>query len=148
MNPGIERYLEKVCKGKAVVCFVFGARPEAIKLATLIASLKKHPCFVSNVIVTSQQKEMTEQVLNDFDMVPDTDLDVMQTDQTLFHVTSATLKRLEHVFSKLSPDLVLVQGDTCAAFCAALPSHHLRFPAPRFGIVARRCAGSLSSRYR
>jgi UDP-N-acetylglucosamine 2-epimerase (non-hydrolysing) len=109
------------------VCLVFGTRPEAIKLAPVILELRKHCEFDCRVCVTAQHREMLDQVLGIFDIVPDRDLNLMQPDQTLSGLTSRALQALDGFLASEKPDLVLVQGDTTTVFSAALACfyHHI-----------------------
>lgn len=97
---------------------VFGTRPEAIKLAPVIYELRKIGDV--SVCVTGQHREMLDQVLRFFSIVPDYDLDVMKQDQSLFNVTTDSLRLLEGVIEKSRPDMIIVQGDTSTAFVSAL----------------------------
>lgn len=109
------------------VLFVFGTRPEAIKMAPLIRELKTRPNqFQVTVCVTGQHKEMLYQVLDFFGIAPDFDLEVMQPDQTLFGVTSAILVGLEPILDQVNPDVVLVQGDTTSVLVGALGAFYKR----------------------
>lgn len=98
--------------------FIFGTRPEAIKLAPLIVRLKE----IGNVqvCVTGQHREMLDQVLQFFSIAPDYDLNIMVKNQSLFTVTAKSLKLLERVIGRSQPDLIIVQGDTTTAFVGAL----------------------------
>lgn len=98
--------------------FIFGTRPEAIKLVPLILKLKE----ISNVkvCVTAQHREMLDQVLRFFSIVPDYDLNVMKKNQSLFSITANSLNLIERVIDKSRPDLVIVQGDTTTALSGAL----------------------------
>lgn len=98
--------------------FIFGTRPEAIKLAPLIVKLKD----IGNiqVCVTGQHREMLDQVLQFFSIVPDYDLNIMMENQSLFTVTSKSLRLLEKVIKESQPNLIIVQGDTTTAFVGAL----------------------------
>lgn len=108
---------------------VFGTRPEAIKLAPVIKELEKYPdTFKTIVCVTAQHREMLDQVLNLFEIVPDYDLDIMQANQSLFDVTTRVLLGIKDVLEKEKPDLVLVQGDTTTTFATSLASFYLRIP--------------------
>lgn len=102
------------------VLFVFGTRPEAIKLAPLIIEFRKHSGIEVSVCVTAQQREMLDQSLRFFGITPDYDLDIMRPDQNLFDITSASLKGLEKVLKESRPDIIFVQGDTTTAFTGAL----------------------------
>ncbi|SPF51407.1 UDP-N-acetyl glucosamine-2-epimerase [Syntrophobacter sp. SbD1] len=109
------------------VFLVLGTRPEAIKLAPVILELRKRCEFDCRVCVTAQHREMLDQVLQVFDIVPDLDLNLMRPDQTLSGLTSRAIETLDGVFAVEKPDLVLVQGDTATCFSAALTSfyHHI-----------------------
>lgn len=106
------------------ILFVFGTRPEAIKLAPLIKVLRREKRFKVGVCVTAQHRQMLDQVLDLFGIVPDFDLKVMCPEQTLFSITAVVLHRLEHVYVKFNPDLVVVQGDTTTAFVGALAAYY------------------------
>jgi len=109
------------------VLSVFGTRPEAIKLAPVVKQLRKHPEQLENrVCVTAQHRAMLDQVLGLFDIQPDYDLNIMQTDQSLAEVTANVLTRLEAVLVKEKPDWVLVQGDTTTAMVGALSAFYHR----------------------
>lgn len=100
---------------------IFGTRPEAIKLAPVIRELGKHrDRAVCKVCVTAQHRQMLDQVLNLFEIVPDYDLNIMEEDQSPSQVAAATLSRLEPVLESLRPDWVLVQGDTTTVAAASL----------------------------
>src|SRR6266498_41968 len=102
--------------------FIFGTRPEAIKMAPLI--LKLGEIGKVQVCATGQHREMLDQALRFFSIAPDYDLKVMVKDQSLFMVTAKTLKLLERVIEESRPDLILVQGDTTAAFAGALAGYY------------------------
>lgn len=109
------------------ISIIFGTRPEAIKLCPLILALKAHPAFEHHVCVTGQHREMLDQVLKVFDVVPDVDLGLMEEDQTLSSFTARAVSALDDYLVKYRPDLVIVQGDTTTTFCAALAAfyHHI-----------------------
>jgi UDP-N-acetylglucosamine 2-epimerase len=112
------------------VLSVIGTRPEAIKMAPVVAELARMPDRVrSTVCVTSQHREMLDQVLRVFDVRPDIDLDVMQPDQTLSQLTANLLTGLDPVVRRLAPDWVLAQGDTTTVMVTALVAfyHRVRF---------------------
>ena len=114
--------------GKKVM-LVFGTRPEAIKMCPLVNELKSRPeDFEVVVCVTGQHREMLDQVLGAFGVVPDHDLDIMKSGQTLFDVTCDVLLRMREVLEAERPDAVLVHGDTTTSFAAALASFYLRIP--------------------
>lgn len=106
---------------------VFGTRPETIKLAPVVRELRKRN-FPSTVIVTAQHRQMLDQKLAVFGIVPDHDLDVMQANQDLFHITSAVLLKIKPVLMKEKPDVLIVQGDTTTTFAASLAAFYLRIP--------------------
>jgi UDP-N-acetylglucosamine 2-epimerase (non-hydrolysing) len=106
------------------VLFVFGTRPEAIKLAPVIDELKRDPAFRVRVCVTGQHREMLEQVLRLFDIVPDVDLELMQRDQELGALAASILTGVGGVLRDARPDVVIVQGDTTSAFAAGLAAFY------------------------
>jgi len=109
------------------VLTVIGTRPEAIKMAPVIARLRERPDVVQSwVCSTGQHREMLRQALGVFDIVPDIDLDLMQPGQTLTQVASRLLAAIEPVLDDLRPDWVLVQGDTTTVMAAAIAAHHSR----------------------
>tara|TARA_Y100000296_G_scaffold72861_1_gene89723 strand:- start:6428 stop:7564 length:1137 start_codon:yes stop_codon:yes gene_type:complete len=113
---------------KFKVLLVFGTRPEAIKMAPVVKALKAAPEIDASVCVTAQHREMLDQVLGLFEIVPDYDLDLMKPGQGLFEITSGALLGLKEVLSKASPDLVLVHGDTTTTLSASLASYYQRIP--------------------
>lgn len=106
-----------------VLC-VFGTRPEAIKMAPVILALARDSRFEVKVCVTGQHREMLDQVLNLFELVPDFDLDIMTKNQDLTDVATAVLIGLRSVLSEYQPDVVLVHGDTATTFSATLASYY------------------------
>jgi UDP-N-acetylglucosamine 2-epimerase (non-hydrolysing) len=108
------------------VMSVFGTRPEAIKMAPLVKALERAPSIESRVCVTAQHREMLDQVLELFGIVPDFDLDVMRPGQTLATVTAAILERMPAVYEAFRPDIVLVHGDTATTLAAALSAFYQR----------------------
>lgn len=112
------------------VMLVFGTRPEAIKMCPLVNELKSRSDeFETVVTVTGQHREMLDQVLHVFNVVPDYDLAIMKQGQTLFDVTSEVLQKLKTILEKERPDVVLVHGDTTSSFAAALACFYLQIPA-------------------
>ena len=108
---------------------VFGTRPEAIKMCPLVNELKSRSDeFQTVVAVTGQHREMLDQVLRVFDVVPDHDLAIMKPGQTLFDVTCDVLLKLKAVLEAEKPDVVLVHGDTTTSFAAALACFYLQIP--------------------
>lgn len=110
------------------VLSVFGTRPEAIKMAPVVAALARHPAIISLVCTTGQHRAMLDQVTDLFAITPDARLDLMRDGQGLTHVTTAVLERMPAVFEDLSPDRVLVHGDTTTSFAAALAAFYAGFP--------------------
>jgi len=111
------------------VMFVFGTRPEAIKLAPVILEIEKHPDVLQGVIVsTGQHYEMLRSVMHIFDIRPDYDLSIMEESQTLSGIIIKTLQGLETIILRERPDLLLVQGDTSSAFAAALCAFYHKVP--------------------
>lgn len=110
---------------KKKVLLVFGTRPEAIKMAPLALQLKQQEgSFETKVCVTGQHRQMLDQVLELFNLIPDFDLNLMKPGQTLSDITSGVLKGLEQVFSEWTPDVVLVHGDTATTFAASLAAYY------------------------
>jgi UDP-N-acetylglucosamine 2-epimerase (non-hydrolysing) len=111
------------------ILFVFGTRPEAIKLAPVARHLLEHPQeFETRIAVTAQHRELLDQVLEAFAIKTDHDLDVMRPGQSLFESTSRIIAALEDVLKAEQPDCVLVQGDTTTTFCAALGAFYRHIP--------------------
>ena len=95
------------------IILVFGTRPEAIKMCPLVKEFEKYPTDVRTIVcVTGQHREMLDQVLQIFEVVPDYDLNIMKQGQDLYDVTSRVLLGLRDVFKQEKPDVVLVHGDT------------------------------------
>lgn len=109
---------------KIKVMSVFGTRPEAIKMAPLVKALEKEELTESIVCVTAQHREMLDQVLNDFKIVPDYDLNIMKAGQTLEDITVRALTGIGDVIIKEKPDIVLVHGDTSTTFAASLAAYY------------------------
>lgn len=106
------------------VLLVFGTRPEAIKMAPLVKAFEKNNYVESKVCVTAQHREMLDQVLEIFDIVPDFDLNIMKTGQDLFDVTSNVILGLKDVLNEFKPDIVLVHGDTTTTFASSLAAFY------------------------
>ncbi len=105
---------------KRKILFIFGTRPEGIKLAPLISKFRQDNNFNVKVCITGQHREMLAQVLDFFKIKYDYNLNIMQRNQTLFDISSKTFKKLEPVLDKVRPDIIFVQGDTTTAFISAL----------------------------
>ena len=110
------------------VMVVFGTRPEAIKMCPLVKELKNRRNLETIVCVTGQHRQMLDQVLQAFDVVPDYDLSVMKYKQTLFDVTQNILGKMKAVLEEVKPDVVLVHGDTSTTFVTALAAFYLQIP--------------------
>ncbi|WP_028043630.1 non-hydrolyzing UDP-N-acetylglucosamine 2-epimerase [Candidatus Stoquefichus massiliensis] len=110
------------------IMLVFGTRPEAIKMCPLVNELKKHDEIKTIVCVTGQHRQMLDQVLQVFNVIPDYDLSIMKDKQTLFDVTTNILKRIKSVLEEVKPDVVLVHGDTSTTFVTALACFYLQIP--------------------
>ena len=107
------------------ILIVFGTRPEAIKMAPLVKQLNGYPSiFTTRVCVTAQHRQMLDQVLETFDIVPDFDLNVMAPGQDLFDITAKVLLGMKSVFAEFSPDLVLVHGDTTTSMAAGMAAFY------------------------
>lgn len=110
------------------VMLVFGTRPEAIKMCPLVKELNTRKNIQTIVCVTGQHREMLNQVLNAFNVIPDYDLSIMKDKQTLFDITSSVLMKIQVILNKVKPDIVLVHGDTSTAFATALACFYLQIP--------------------
>src|SRR4051812_22556454 len=108
------------------IAAVLGTRPEAVKLAPVIRELRNDARFDLQVVVTGQHREMVREILHPFDIVPDVDLDIMQPGQTLNDIVCRAMPRLDALYAQRAFDMVLVQGDTTSAFCAALAAFDRR----------------------
>ncbi len=111
---------------KLQVVSIFGTRPEAVKMAPVVQALALDPAIVSRVVVTAQHRQMLDQVLELFDITPDLDLNLMRPNQTLAQLTAAIFTNLDPVLRELSPDWVLVQGDTTTVMATALLCYYNR----------------------
>lgn len=110
------------------VMLVFGTRPEAIKMCPLVNELKRRKDIETVVCVTGQHRQMLDQVLETFDIVPDYDLSIMKDKQTLFDITTNILNRIKAVLEEVKPNVVLVHGDTSTTFVTALACFYLQIP--------------------
>nr|WP_290441248.1 UDP-N-acetylglucosamine 2-epimerase (non-hydrolyzing) [Clostridium sp. CF011] len=110
------------------VIVIFGTRPEAIKMAPLIKELEKNSQIQCTVCVTAQHREILDQVLEIFDIVPQYDLNIMKAKQSLTGITCSVLQGLEEIFEKEQPDIVLVHGDTTTTFAASLAAFYRKIP--------------------
>ena len=110
------------------IMLVFGTRPEAIKMCPLVNELKSRKNIQTIVCATGQHRQMLDQVLEAFKVVPDYDLSIMKDKQTLFDITTNILNRIKEVLEKERPDVVLVHGDTSTTFVTALACFYLQIP--------------------
>src|SRR5438270_9964748 len=111
-----------------ILC-VIGTRPEAIKMAPVVAALRAHPAgFAVTVVATAQHREMLDQVLANFDIRPDIDLDMMTDGQSLPELTARLLPALDRVLATTNPNCVLAQGDTTTVLLAALAAFYRKIP--------------------
>jgi len=111
------------------VMSIFGTRPEAIKMAPIVQELSKYPGQVdSRICITAQHRQMLDQVLEVFNLVPDIDLNLMQENQTLSELTARALTGINEVLSQLKPNLVLVQGDTTTVLASSLSAFYHQIP--------------------
>ncbi|MFA5104358.1 MAG: UDP-N-acetylglucosamine 2-epimerase (non-hydrolyzing) [Candidatus Margulisiibacteriota bacterium] len=114
---------------KRRIMFIFGTRPEAIKMAPVISKIGSHPdIFTSIIAVTAQHREMLDQTLKPFGIRPDYDMAIMEPNQTLTSIVSKTLHGFEEIVLHERPDIVLVQGDTSTTFAAALAAFYRQIP--------------------
>ena len=124
----IQMFKEKEFNAMKKVMLVFGTRPEAIKMCPLVNELKNRSGIRTVVCVTAQHRQMLDQVLNTFAVVPDYDLNIMKDRQTLFDITINILCEIKAVLEKEKPDVVLVHGDTSTTFVTALACFYLKIP--------------------
>ena len=110
------------------VMLVFGTRPEAIKMCPLVNELKTRKSIETMVCVTGQHRQMLDQVLDTFKVIPDYDLSIMKNSQTLFDITTSILEKIKAVLEEVKPDVVLVHGDTSTTFVTALACFYLQIP--------------------
>ena len=110
------------------IMLVFGTRPEAIKMCPLVNELKRREDFETVVCVTGQLRQMLDQVLETFEVIPDYDLSIMKDKQTLFDITTNILNKIKSVLEKEQPDVVLVHGDTSTTFVTALACYYFQIP--------------------
>lgn len=110
------------------IMLVFGTRPEAIKMCPLVNELKKRNSIETIVCVTGQHRQMLDQVLETFHVVPDYNLSIMKDKQTLFDITTNILTKIKSVLETVKPNVVLVHGDTSTTFVTALACFYLRIP--------------------
>lgn len=112
---------------KRIMC-VFGTRPEAVKLAPVVHSLKKSRHLEPLVVLTAQHREMLDQMLRWFAIEPDFDMDIMRHGQTLAELTSRVVTGVDEIMQREKPDMLLVQGDTVTVMAASLAAHYQKIP--------------------
>lgn len=110
------------------ILLVFGTRPEAIKMCPLVNELKSRKNLETIVCVTGQHRQMLDQVLETFNVIPDYDLSIMKNKQTLFDITTNILNGIKEVLKEEKPDVVLVHGDTSTTFVTSLACYYLQIP--------------------
>lgn len=115
------------------IMLVFGTRPEAIKMCPLVNELKTRRGIKTVVCVSGQHRQMLDQVLEVFNVVPDYDLSIMKEKQTLFDITTSILDKIKTVLEDVKPDVVLVHGDTSTTFVTALACFYLQIPVGHVG---------------
>ncbi|WP_193331334.1 UDP-N-acetylglucosamine 2-epimerase, partial [Pseudoalteromonas ulvae] len=125
------------------VLSVFGTRPEAIKMAPLVKALNDAEGIDAKVCVTAQHREMLDQVLELFDIVPEYDLNIMKPGQSLYDVTTNILLGLKPILEEFKPDIVLVHGDTSTTLSASLAAFYQQIPVGHVEAGLR--TGNLSS---
>lgn len=128
-NRKNDEYLKGTCMKKKIM-LVFGTRPEAIKMCPLVNELKTRESLKTIVCVTGQHRQMLDQVLNTFNVVPDYDLSIMKQGQTLFDITTGILENIKAVLEEVRPDIVLVHGDTLNAEAAYKDADFVVIAAP------------------
>lgn len=125
------RRINKELKGNLKmnkIMLVFGTRPEAIKMCPLVKELKTRKNIKTIVCVSGQHRQMLDQVLEAFDVVPDYDLSIMKDKQTLFDITTKLLNSVKAVLEEVNPDVVLVHGDTSTTFVTSLACFYMQIP--------------------
>lgn len=110
------------------IMLVFGTRPEAIKMCPLVKELKTRKNIEVKVCVTGQHREMLQQVLDCFQVIPDYNLEIMQDKQTLFDITTNIISKIKPVLEKEMPDVILVHGDTTTTFVTSLCAFYMQIP--------------------
>ncbi|CBA27027.1 UDP-N-acetylglucosamine 2-epimerase [Cronobacter turicensis z3032] len=128
MDEGARRLHRQLKRIVVRVLTVFGTRPEAIKMAPLVHALAQDPAFDTRVCVTAQHREMLDQVLHLFSIVPDYDLNIMKPGQGLTEITCRILEGLKPILTEFRPDVVLVHGDTTTTIATSLAAFYQRIP--------------------
>lgn len=114
---------------KKKILTIIGTRPDAIKMAPIIKELELHSDTIKTIVVaTAQHRKLLDDVLNIFSITPNFDLNVMGEGQTIFHITTQALQKIEPILNDIKPDIVLVQGDTTSSFVGALSAFYKKIP--------------------
>ncbi|MCK9582924.1 MAG: UDP-N-acetylglucosamine 2-epimerase (non-hydrolyzing) [Endomicrobiales bacterium] len=124
---------------KKKILIVFGTRPEAIKMAPVLKAFRTKSYFDVKVCVSAQHRTMLDEVLELFKITPDYDLNIMQSDQNLYHITANTLLKMEAVLEREKPDMVFVHGDTTTTFAATLAAFYKKIPVAHVEAGLRTC---------
>jgi len=124
---------------KKKILIVFGTRPEAIKMAPVVKTFRTKAYFDIKVCISAQHRTMLDEVLELFKITPDYDLNIMQSGQTLYHITARTLLKMEAVLEKENPDMVFVHGDTTTTFAATLAAFYKKIPVAHVEAGLRTC---------
>ena len=110
------------------ILVIFGTRPEAIKMVPIVKALKRDAFFDIKVCVTAQHREMLDSVISEFNIIPDYDLSIMKSNQSLSYITQSVIEDTEPIIKAFRPDIVMVHGDTTSAFAGALSAFYNRVP--------------------
>lgn len=113
---------------KKSILIVFGTRPEAIKMCPIVLELRKRNLIDVHVCVTGQHRQMLDQVLKTFSIVPESNFSIMKEGQDLFYITEEILKEMKNLLNNIKPDMVLVHGDTTTAFATSLACFYMKIP--------------------
>src|SRR5690606_3685210 len=114
---------------KKKIAIIIGTRPEAIKMAPVVFALKQRSSDIDTVVIaTAQHRQMLDQVLSLFNIVPDIDLDLMRPNQSLNDLTCSVLQLMQKTLEDVKPDLLMVQGDTTTVFAASVAAFYLKIP--------------------
>ena len=108
------------------ILFIFGTRPEAIKMIPLINEFQKNSTFITEICISAQHREILDEILDFFKIKPDYDLNIMKQGQDLFDITINILKKLKQIIKKAKPDLIFVHGDTSTAFASSLAAYYYK----------------------
>jgi len=120
----INKIIQNIKEKDMKVLLIFGTRPEATKMASVIKALEKSESVEYKICVTAQHREMLDEILEIYDITPDYDLDIMKNRQSLSHITSSILIKIEEILELEKPDMVLVHGDTTTTFSSSLAAFY------------------------